>query len=112
MKLLVTADEIVNQGLWKLFPVIEVSKVKDIPCDYPGAMGVPITAMSKIQRNDGKSGVIIIDSLRPEIDGKPKYQRLIVRNLSPDLSKGDIDLGAMIKRSGLNLVIELSIEGA
>ena len=112
MKLLVTADEIVNQGLWKLFPAIEVSKAKDIPCDYPGAMGIPITAMSKIQRNDGKSGVIIIDNLRPEIDGKPKYQRLIIRNLKPELPKQDIDFGEMLEKAGVNLIIELSVEGA
>ena len=29
------------------FPAIEVSKTKDIPIDYKGAMGVPITFMDK-----------------------------------------------------------------
>ena len=41
-----TAD-VLNIGLWRLFPTINVDKVKDIPCDYPGAMGVPITFMSQ-----------------------------------------------------------------
>ena len=100
MKLLVTADEIVDQGLWKLFPVIEVPRVEDIPCDYPGAMGVP------------KSGVLIIDNLRPKIDGKPKYRRLIIRNIKPDLPKEDIDFGEMLEKSGVKLFIELSVEGA
>ena len=112
MKLLVTSEEIINQGLWRLFPVIEVGKVKDIPSDYPGAMGIPITAMGKIQRNDGKSGMSIIDSLRPEIDGKPKYQRLIIRNLKPELPKQDIDFGEMLEKTGVKLFIELSVEGA
>ena len=29
------------------YPAINVDKVKDIPCDYPGMMGVPITFLDK-----------------------------------------------------------------
>ncbi|MCD8342518.1 MAG: adenine-specific methyltransferase EcoRI family protein [Clostridiales bacterium] len=37
-----TAD-LINSDLWRIFPVINVDYVSDIPSDYPGAMAVPIT---------------------------------------------------------------------
>lgn len=49
-QLVVRTDYIVNGNLWQCFPVINVDKVKDIPADYPGAMGVPITFLDKFSR--------------------------------------------------------------
>ena len=65
----------------KIWPIIEVSKCEDIPCDYPGPMGVPVTFLSKIGgRNDGGSGFLIIDFVKPKCRGKDMYQRLVIVN--------------------------------
>lgn len=109
MKLIVSADEIVNGGLWRLFPTIEISKTKNIPCDYPGAMGVPVTVLDKIGKNDGHSGLILLDNCVPKIDGKNTYRRLIVRNLKPVLPK-EIDLGEMLSKSEVKLVVQIGVE--
>lgn len=90
------------------FDGIDVSNINDIPCDYPGIMGVPITFMEYynpeqfvllgtstgnlakqlgISKNHrGRTDVFYYDK-----DGKPKcpYQRLFIRNLEPELQ--DVD---------------------
>ena len=64
-----------------IWPIIEVSHCEDIPIDYPGPMGVPVTFLDKIGgRNDGKSGFVIIDSIKPKLRGKDCYQRLVIVN--------------------------------
>jgi len=97
------------------YDAIEVSKTKDIPIDYPGVMGVPITWLDKYnptefeilgvtQRNDdpyktkkyskdeypnandlNARGVIIVN-------GKPKsmYARILIRNRNPITKKDDL----------------------
>lgn len=78
------------------YDAINVDKVKDIPMDYDGIMGVPITFMEKynpeqfevigliagnikgmagIKSSSGKDG--------PYINGKLKYGRILVRNRKP-----------------------------
>lgn len=100
-KLMVKTADIVNGNLWRIFPTIEVSKVKDIPKDYPGAMGVPITAMAKIGRNDGLSGLTVIGTATPRLEnGKQPYKRLIIRNLKPDLPE-KIDLVEWAKKCNI-----------
>lgn len=85
------------------FDAIDVANVNDIPCDYEGFMGVPITFMEKYNPDQfellgtstgnlakqlgvkpnyrGRTDVAYIDE-----DGKPKcpYQRLIIRNKRPE----------------------------
>lgn len=109
MKIMVTSDEIVNGGLWRLFPVIECNKTKDIPCDYPGAIGVPITALDKIGRNDGHSGFLIIDNAMPKINEKQCYRRLIIRNLEPKISC-QVDILEMLEKCGVNVLVEFAVE--
>ena len=41
------ADIIRDNGLWRIFPIIDVGRIHDIPIDYPGHMGVPITVAGK-----------------------------------------------------------------
>lgn len=78
------------------YDAINVDKIKDIPMDYDGVMGVPITFMDKynpeqfeiigliagnikgmagIKSSSGKDG--------PYINGKLKYGRILVRNKKP-----------------------------
>ncbi len=76
------------------YDAIEVSKVADIPCDYDGAMGVPITFMDKFNpdqfeilgatESEGKgfsNGLWIEDSkvAQPLINGERKYKRIFIK---------------------------------
>ncbi len=80
------------------YDAIEVSKTKEIPYDYDGAMGVPISFLDKhnpeqfeilsandIRKNDSvpfKTHGLIKDK-DGTIDGKPKYVRIVIRNREP-----------------------------
>lgn len=69
------------------YDAIEVSKTADIPCDYYGVMGVPLTFMS--QYNPEQFQIVGLDRYtvpkeflvggRVAIDGKPKYARILIR---------------------------------
>lgn len=75
------------------YDAIEVSKTKEIPEDYPGAMGVPISFLDKHNPNQfeiigmaedngkGYSGGIW-DGKNPHcvINGKNKFKRIFIRN--------------------------------
>lgn len=73
------------------YDAIEVSKVNEIPCDYDGIMGVPITFLDKYSPEQfeivGISGSlanpIVIDGSRKSgrfyIDGKRMYDRIVIR---------------------------------
>ena len=67
------------------YNAIEVSKVKNIPMDYAGAMGVPITFMNKY--NPKQFEIINMSTMSgvsanhwTEINGKPKYARVFIKN--------------------------------
>jgi len=84
------------------YDAIEVSKVCDIPADYDGVMGVPITFLNKYNPeqfeivgsfNNGKAGeeigactVQIVSSGKtcshngPVINGKAVYRRIVIRH--------------------------------
>jgi hypothetical protein len=72
------------------YDAIEVSKVAEIPKDYDGCMGVPITFLDKYNPKQfeivGQTGVIEPDGIcieykggRPYIKGKRMYSRIIIR---------------------------------
>lgn len=90
------------QGNERLYPfydnynAIDVSKVKDIPCDYAGYMGVPITFLDKYNpaqfeilgfMNTGELNPGIrhpnTKHGRPVVNGKEIYFRIIIRNKHP-----------------------------
>lgn len=70
------------------YDAINIDKTKEIPMDYKGAMGVPITFMDKY--NPEQFEIIGIDRVLVEgltgkvsrfrIDGKEKYARVIIKN--------------------------------
>lgn len=74
------------------YDAIEVGKVTDIPRDYPGVMGVPITFFDKY--NPDQFEVIGLDRYtvpkqflvggRVAINGKPTYARVLIRNRNPE----------------------------
>lgn len=57
------------------YDAIEVSKVKDIPADYKGLIGVPITFLNKYNPEQFE----IIDTIRPHVKSKAKFQRFIIK---------------------------------
>lgn len=87
-----------NYPTYDNYEAIEVSKSQDIPMDYAGAMGVPITFMTKYNpeqfeiigatESEGsgfscglwKSESKVAQAL---INGKKVYKRIFIRNLNP-----------------------------
>lgn len=78
------------------YDAINVDKVKYIPEDYDGVMGVPITFLNNYNPEqfeiiDGIGRYSILDNERTKavgnylsmIDRQPKYFRYIIRNLHP-----------------------------
>lgn len=71
------------------YDAIEVSKSKDIPYDYEGVMGVPITFLDKITDRFEIDGVLYgefteidgeyIKGHRPVLNGEQKYSRLLIK---------------------------------
>lgn len=67
---------------------INVDKTKDIPADYAGAMGVPISFLDKY--NPAQFEILGLDDHRleypnwrgrgPDLNGKPIYRRIIIKN--------------------------------
>lgn len=99
----VRTEDIVNGNLRRLFPVINVDKVADIPNDYPGAMGVPITYMDKHNPNQFKM-LGIRGHLHME-NGRKPYQRIIIRNLKPQMPEV-VDLVELFGAMGIAVIAE------
>ena len=66
------------------YDAINVDKVNEIPCDYDGVMGVPITFLDKY--NPEQFEILGMDDHRvewrgkgPSINGKVLYRRIIIR---------------------------------
>lgn len=97
MIIMIKTKDLVDSNLWRLFPVINVDRSKDIPVDYPGAMGVPITFLDKLDPEQFQ----LLDLIRPTINGKALYQRLVVRNLKPDLPE-TIDIIGLLHKAGVD----------
>ena len=57
------------------YDAINVDRTEDIPKDYDGPMGVPITFLNKYNEEDWE----LLDILRPKLGGKYLYRRLIIR---------------------------------
>ena len=57
------------------YDAIEVSKTKNIPKDYYGAMGVPISFLDKYNPKQFE----IIDHIKTRIKGKAIYERILIK---------------------------------
>lgn len=99
---IVKYSDFISSNLWQLFPLINVDKVSEIPCDYPGPMGVPITVLAKLNPDQFE----ILGLIRPRIEGKELYRRIVVRNLNPSLPP-EIDLDNELKKCGVTIEYEL-----
>lgn len=80
------------------YDAIEVGKTADIPCDYSGVMGVPITFLDKYSpeqfeivgatESEGKgfsNGLWKAESgvAQPLVNGTKKYKRIFIKNKNP-----------------------------
>ena len=67
------------------YDAIEVSKTADIPCDYDGVMGVPITFLDKYNPGQfeivGNEYSLNIDRGRGYVNGKRMYGRIFIRKI-------------------------------
>ena len=72
------------------YDAINVECVQDIPMDYPGIMGVPITIVNKYnpkqfeivgEANHGSDNEY--DLFKPTINGKLLFKRILIRNKCP-----------------------------
>lgn len=79
---------------YDLYNAINVKKVTDIPCDYAGIMGVPITIINKYnsdqfeiigEANHGSDNEY--DLFKPTINGKLLFKRILIRNKNPEVKK-------------------------
>lgn len=62
------------------YDAIEVGYLKDIPCDYDGKMGVPVT----FPMNYNPDEFDILDCVKPHMpDGSTKFQRYIIQKHKP-----------------------------
>jgi len=86
--------------------IIEVSKTKEIPGDYYGCIGVPITALDKIG-NAPDSPWEILDLIRPKLNGKGLYARIVMRKRLPPEINAYMDDGGVFLKDGNDLYIPL-----
>lgn len=76
------------------YDAINVNKIADIPCDYTGVMGVPITFMNKYNPKQFEIVGLIAGNIKglagipsktgkdgPYINGKLKYGRVLIRKI-------------------------------
>lgn len=80
-----------------LYPATNVDKTSDIPCDHDGLMGIPITAIEKINPSEYELVDLIAryalidhtydtkDRQLTEIGGKARFSRLIIKKI--DINK-------------------------
>lgn len=89
--------------LWQAWPVICVDRLEDIPMDYPGLMGVPITIFSKLNRE--QFDVLGISHHQKLESGREPYRRIFIRNLHPVMPP-EIDLVTTFAEMGLDTDFE------
>lgn len=61
------------------YEAIEVGRVEDIPMDYDGVMGVPLTIIQYDLDNVEIIGDKTINGKDTKIDGKEKYRRVLIK---------------------------------
>lgn len=87
-----------------LYPALNVDKTSEIPCDHHGLMGVPITALghldpTKFEIVDLIARYAVINHTYDvrgrqltEINGKPRYSRLIINKLKENKNENKTKL--------------------
>ena len=98
MSVYIRAADLVNGSLWRRLPVINVDRTEDIPCDWPGLMGVPITFLDRCSPEQFR--IYGITNHAKLVSGREPYRRILVRNLKPKLPD-IVDLEALFALAGV-----------
>ena len=78
-----------NYPKYDNYDAINVDRVENIPKDYPGIMGVPVTILTKLntdqfeligEANHGKDNDY--DMFKPTINGKELFKKILIKNKS------------------------------
>ena len=76
------------------YEAINVKRITDIPYDYPGIMGVPISIINRYnseqfeiigEANHGSDNEY--DLFKPTINGKEVFKRILIKNKSPKIAE-------------------------
>lgn len=62
------------------YDAINCDRVSDIPQDYAGAIGVPISFIDKYVSEQFE----LLDIIRPKIEDRVLYTRIIIKNRHPE----------------------------
>ena len=73
------------------YDAIEVSKSKNIPMDYTGKMGVPLSFIYKLNPNQFELIDITGCSKLLKLSGKNLYARLIIKNKHPVSTENNVN---------------------
>ena len=73
------------------YDAIEVSKSKNIPMDYTGLMGVPLSFIYKLNQNQFELIDIQVCPKLLKLNGKPIYTRLIIKNKHPVSTENNVN---------------------
>ena len=73
---------------------------------HMGCMGVPITALDKIDTNTWE----LLDCIRPKINGKALFQRIIIRKKLPTEIEEYINKGGVVFQADEDLLIPIRQE--
>lgn len=102
--LMVRTEDIVNGNLWRSLPAINCDRMADIPSDYPGPIGVPISIMDKLNREQFDIVCMLthgsLGADRPDL-----YRRVIIRHLHPKCPE-EIDLVQLFGSFGIPIDVE------
>lgn len=94
------------------YDAIEVGKVLQIPLDYDGVMGVPITFFDKYNPDQfeiigadesvsvgSSNGLLLKNGKRdkPFVNGKAKYKRIFIKNKHPEDYQNDLQKGKCLQ---------------
>ena len=82
--------------------VINIDRMADIPRDYPGVMGVPISGLRKIRTDQFD---LVGSSSSPSVDGQAKFQRILVRNKDPEFRPKVSEAWAIVSVTGPPMTI-------
>ena len=65
------------------FNAININRTEDIPYDYDGVMGVPVTFLDKWNPEQfdviGVAGTGVITKFNPIVEGERKYRRILIK---------------------------------
>ena len=70
------------------YDAIEVSLCRNIPIDYTGLMGVPISFIRHINYQQFE----LVGNLAPILNGKKLYKRLIIKNKHPVATENNVNI--------------------